>query len=94
MGLYPREGGALTLEEYFHSFGTEAAGDEDRLALFACTVSESTINFSIRECLLANRSAPFPLTAVISKAEPGLDRDVFKTEAIGLMGEEDLWLMG
>lgn len=73
---------------YFHSFGKEATGDADRLALFASTVSESTTNFSIRDCLLANMSAPFPLTAGISKAEPWVDG--FKTVAIGLMGDEDL----
>lgn len=73
---------------YFHSFGKEATGDADRLALFASTVSESTTNFSMRDCLLANMSAPFPLTAGISKAEPWADG--FKTVAIGLMGDEDL----
>lgn len=70
---------------YFHSFGREAAGDVERLALFASTLSESTMNFSIRDCLLANISAPFPLTAGISKDEPW--DDGFKTVAIGLMGD-------
>lgn len=73
---------------YFHSLGKETVGDVDRLALFACTVSESTMNFSIRDCLLANMSAPFPLTAGISNAEPA--EDGFKTVAIGLMGDEAL----
>ncbi len=73
---------------YFHSFGKEGTGDVDWLALFACTVSESTMNFSIRDCLLANISAPFPLTAGISKAEPW--DDGFKTVAIGLIGDGDL----
>lgn len=91
MGLYDNGGGARTFGEYFHSFGKEAVGDVERLVLFACTVSESTINFSMRDCLLANRSAPFPLTAGISKAEPA--EDGFKTVAIGLMtGDEDLRL--
>lgn len=71
---------------YFHSFGKEATGDVGLLALFACTVSESTTNFSIRDCLLANISAPFPLTAGISKAEPG--DDGMRTVAIGLIGDE------
>lgn len=71
---------------YFHSFGKEETGDVDRTALFACTVSESTTNFSMRDCLLANISAPFPLTAGISKDEPC--DDGFKTVAIGLMGNE------
>lgn len=71
---------------YFHSFGKEAIGDGGRLALFACTVSESTTNFSIRDCLLANISAPFPLTAGISKAEPD-DDDGLRTVAIGLIGD-------
>lgn len=66
MGLYARVGGARTLGVYLHSLGKEAVGDVDRLALFAWTVSESTIYFSIRDCLLANISAPFPLTAGIS----------------------------
>lgn len=91
MGLYAREGGARTLGEYFHSFGKEATGDVDRIAWFACTVSESTTNFSIRDSLLANISAPFPLTAGISKDEPW--DDGFKTLAIGLMGGEDRWPM-
>lgn len=86
MGLYARGGGARTFGVYFHSFGKEAAGDVDRLALFASTVSESTTNFSMRDCLLANISAPFPLTAGISKAEPW--DDGFKTVAIGLMGDD------
>lgn len=73
------------MEVYFHSFGKEAAGDVDRLALFASTVSESTTNFSIRDCLLANISAPFPLTTGISKAEPGEDLG-FRTVAMGLIG--------
>ncbi len=59
--------------------------------MFVCTVSESTTNFSIRDCLLANISAPFPLTAGISKAEP--EDDGIKTVAIGLMGDEALWPM-
>lgn len=83
-----REGGARTLGVYFHSFGRDATGDADRLALFASTVSESTTNFSMRDCLLANISAPFPLTAGISKAEPA--DDGLRTVAIGLMGEEAL----
>lgn len=74
---------------YFHSFGKEATGDVDRLALFASTVSESTTNFSIRDCLLANMSAPFPLTIGISKAGPGEDLGI-KTVAIGLTGDESL----
>lgn len=74
---------------YFHSFGKEAVGDVDRLALFASTVSESTTNFSIRDCLLANISAPFPLTAGISKAES--EGDGLKTVAMGLIGDESLW---
>lgn len=73
---------------YFHSFGKEAAGDVDLLALFASTVSESTMYFSIRDCLFANISAPFPLTAGISNAEPW--DDGFRTVAIGLMGDEAL----
>lgn len=71
---------------YFHSFGKDAAGDVDRLALLASTVSESTTNFSIRDCLLANMSAPFPLTTGISKAEPW-DNLGFRTVAIGLTGD-------
>lgn len=74
---------------YFHSLGKDAAGDVDRLALFASTVSESTTNFSIRDCLLANISAPFPLTTGISKAEPGEDLG-FRTVAMGLTGNEGL----
>ena len=73
--------------EYFHELGVDEAG-EAGLALFACTVSLSTTNFSIRDCLLANNSAPFPLTAGISKDEPPLIG--VKTLAIGLMGEDDL----
>lgn len=76
---------------YFHSFGKEGTGDVDRLSLFACTVSESTTNFSMRDCLLANISAPFPLTAGISKADPW--DDGFKTVAMGLMGDESLRLI-
>lgn len=86
--MYARGGGARTLGVYFHSFGKEGAGDVGRLALFASTVSESTTNFSIRDCLLANISAPFPLTAGISKAEPA--DDGFRTVAIGLIGGESL----
>lgn len=89
MGLYAREGGARTLGVYFHSFGSEAAGDVDRLALLASTVSESTTNFSMRDCLLTNMSAPFPLTAGMFKEE--LCDDGFKTVAMGLMGDEALW---
>lgn len=88
MGLYAREGGARTLGVYFHSFGREAAGDVDRLALLASTVSESTTYLSMRDLLLANISAPFPLTAGISKAEPW--DDGFRTVAIGLMGDDAL----
>lgn len=89
MGLYARGGGARTVGVYFHSFGNEAVGDVDRLALFASTVSESTTNFSMRDSLLANMSAPFPLTAGISKAEPA-DEDGIKTVANGLMGGDAL----
>lgn len=88
MGLKEREGGARTFGVYFHSLGKDATGDVDRIALFACTVSESTTNFSMRDCLFANISAPFPLTAGICKAEPC--DDGFKTVAIGLMGDETL----
>lgn len=83
MGLKPRDGGARTLGVYFHSFGKEAVGDVDRLAIWACTVSESTTYFSMRDCLFANMSAPFPRTAGISQAE--LADDGFKTVAKGLM---------
>lgn len=55
--------------EYFHVVGKEGEGEEG-LALFACTVSESTTYFSILDCLLAKSSAPFPRRAGISKAEP------------------------
>lgn len=46
-------------------------GDKDELlsALF-CTVVESTMYFSILDCLLANSSAPFPFKAGISNADP------------------------
>lgn len=37
--------------------------------MFACTVSASTMNFSIRDCLLANNSAPFPVIAGPSPAQ-------------------------
>lgn len=47
------------MEEYLQELGREAVGEGD-LALLACTVSASTTNFSIRDCLLANNSAPFP----------------------------------
>lgn len=73
---------------YFHSFGKEAAGDADRLSLLACTVSESTTYFSMRDCLLANMSAPFPLTTGISYAGPA--DDGFKVVAMGFMGDESL----
>lgn len=73
---------------YFHSFGKEAAGDVARLALLASTVSESTTNFSMRDNLLANISAPFPLMAGISTDEP-CDGGV-ETVATGLMGDEAL----
>lgn len=73
------------MDEYFHSVGREAAGDADRLSLFACTVSESTMNLSIRDCLLANKSAPFPRTVGISYDEP----DGINTVAMGLTGDED-----
>ena len=85
--MYDREGGARTLDVYFHSFGKDATGDGARVALFASTVSESTTYFSIRDCLLANISAPFPLTAGISQDEPWVAG--FKTLAIGLMGDEE-----
>lgn len=68
--------------------GKEVAGDVERLALFASTVSESTINFSIRDCLLANMSAPFPLTVGISKEGPA--DDGFRTEAMGFIGDDVL----
>lgn len=55
--------------EYFQEFGIEGVG-EDGLALFDCTVEESTMYFSILDCLLAKSSAPFPLNAGISKADP------------------------
>lgn len=59
MGLYDKGGGARTLEEYLQKLGREDVGEGD-LVLLACTVSASTTNFSIRDCLLANNSAPFP----------------------------------
>lgn len=55
--------------EYFQEVGKEGEG-EDGLALFDCTVVESTMYFSILDCLLAKSSAPFPFNAGISKAEP------------------------
>jgi len=88
MGLYDNGGGALTLDEYFHSVGREAAGDAQRLSLLCCTVSESTMNLSIRDCLLANKSAPFPRMASISYDESvGINM-----VAMGLMGDEDFWV--
>lgn len=84
--MYAREGGARTFGVYFHSLGNEAAGDVDRLALLASTVSESTTNFSMRDCLLTNISAPFPLTAGKFREERW--DDGFKTVAMGLMGGE------
>lgn len=73
---------------YFHSVGKEATGDVERLALFASTVSESTTNFSMRDCLFANISAPFPFTVGISNAEPA--DDGFKTVAMGFIGDDVL----
>lgn len=87
IGLYDNGGGARILGEYFQEFGVAETGDVG-LALFACTVSLSTTNFSIRDSLLANSSAPFPLTAGISKAE--LPLTGVRTLAMGLMGEDDL----
>lgn len=72
---------------YFHSVGKDVAGDVERLALFASTVSESTIYFSMRDCLLANMSAPFPLTVGISYAGPAEDG---RTVAMGFTGEDVL----
>lgn len=68
-GLYANGGGARQLGEYFHVVGREGEGEEG-LALFAWTVSESTTYFSILDCRLAKSSAPFPLKAGISKADP------------------------
>lgn len=52
--------------------GSLTGGDKDELLspLFDCTVVESTMYFSILDCLLAKSSAPFPFNAGISKAEP------------------------
>lgn len=61
--------------EYFQEFDKEAEG-EDGLALFDCTVVESTMYFSILDCLLAKSSAPFPFKAGISKAEPKPEVDI------------------
>ena len=44
------------------------------------------MNRSMRDCLLANRSAPFPLEQGISCDEA----DGINTVAMGLMGDEDL----
>lgn len=57
------------MDVYFQELGNEGVGDTD-LTLFVCTVEESTTNFSMRDCLFANSSAPFPRRAGISKAEP------------------------
>lgn len=88
--MYDNGGGARQLGEYFHEFGKEGAGDVG-LALFVSTVEESTTNFSIRDCLFANNSAPFPLTAGISNDEPMPPGD--KTLAIGLTRGGDFSLM-
>lgn len=61
--------------EYFQECGKEGEG-EDGLALFDCTVVESTMYFSILDCLLANSSAPFPLKAGISNADPKPEGDI------------------
>lgn len=47
------------MEEYLQVLGSDVVGEGD-LVLLACTVSASTTNFSMRDCLLANNSAPFP----------------------------------
>lgn len=60
--------------EYFQEIGKEGQG-EDGLALF-CTVVESTMYFSILDCLLANSSAPFPLKAGISNADTKPEGDI------------------
>lgn len=61
-------GGALILGEYLHVLGREKVGEGD-LARLACTVSASTTNFSIRDCLLAKSSAPLPIIGGGSTAE-------------------------
>lgn len=68
--------------EYFHEFDKEADG-EGGLALFDCTVVESTMYFSILDCLLAKSSAPFPRKAGISKAEPKPESDMILLGGVG-----------
>lgn len=68
--------------EYFHEIGKEGVG-EDGLALFDCTVVESTTYFSILDCLLAKSSAPFPRKAGISKAEPKPEGDMVLLGGVG-----------
>ena len=80
--MYANGGGARQLGEYFHVVGKEGEGEEG-LALFACTVSESTTYFSILDCLLAKSSAPFPRKAGISKADPIPEGDIVLLVGVG-----------
>lgn len=82
--MYDNGGGARILDEYLHEFGREEVGEGD-LGLLTCTESESTTNFSIRDCLLANSAAPFP--AIV---EPSLPRliPLFATGETGNVFDE------